>query len=98
MATKTKPPKAPPDPITKAPPGGSADGTIIIECWPHVVHGPETIREEPPGHFARYQAVTDCPDCTRGLTSRGSDMVCPVLGLEEELHGCHPQCVVACGS
>jgi hypothetical protein len=39
----------------------------------------------------------DCPDCTRGLVSRGRDLVCIKLDRSIELLGCHRGCIVACG-
>jgi hypothetical protein len=45
----------------------------------------------------RYVGPTVCPDCRRGLTSRGTDLICPQLSLTSELAGCHDHCIVACG-
>lgn len=45
----------------------------------------------------RYEGPTNCPDCTRGLVSRGHDMICSQLSRDVELRGCHEGCLVACG-
>jgi hypothetical protein len=45
----------------------------------------------------RVQLEVHCPDCTGGLRSRGTDMICERLKLDERIRGCHPQCIVACG-
>jgi len=46
----------------------------------------------------RHVGPTDCPDCGRGLSSRGaSGMLCPRLSRDLELVGCHEGCIVACG-
>lgn len=45
-----------------------------------------------------HVGLVDCPDCTRGLVSRGDrGMVCSRLELEEAMSACHPGCTVACG-
>lgn len=38
----------------------------------------------------------DCPDCTRGLVSRGADLICITLPTQLELGG-QPGDIVACG-
>lgn len=44
-----------------------------------------------------YAGPIDCPDCGHGLTSRGTDMICPRLSRDTAMRGCHDGCVVACG-
>jgi hypothetical protein len=46
----------------------------------------------------RRQSTTACPDCTRGLVSRGElGLICSSLAPRLALVACHPQCFVACG-
>ena len=45
-----------------------------------------------------HTGLTECPDCHRGLVSRGDrGMICARLGLEEPMSACHGGCTVACG-
>lgn len=46
----------------------------------------------------RYVGLLDCPDCGRGLVSRGNDLVCVRLSRNVRERGCHLGCVVACGA
>jgi hypothetical protein len=45
----------------------------------------------------QYLGPTSCPDCGRGLTSRGFDMICPRLPRSTSIKGDHEGCIVACG-
>jgi hypothetical protein len=56
-------------------------------------------RPVPPANVTGRQHVgpLDCPDCTRGLVSRGHDLICITLPRQTALRGCHPGCVVAYG-
>lgn len=80
------------------------------ELAPHVVHVAGAIEHHKPynrideesGDQVKVKGSShvgplDCPDCTRGLVSRGHDLICIQLDRALELRGCHPGCIVACG-
>jgi hypothetical protein len=58
---------------------------------PHVVAGHYTVKD------GRYVGSMDCPDCTRGLISRGHDMICIQVPARAEIRGKKPGDIVACG-
>lgn len=76
---------------------------------PHAVHVEPTFEDEDRGTFdatgkfkpkivkVRRQVEDSCPDCGRGLVSRGHDMICSRLSREIDLKGDHEGCIVACG-
>lgn len=78
---------------------------------PHVVHTKGKThedhkpydREDERGRMTQitgrsYVGPTECPDCTRGLASRGDrGMICMALPRTTEEIACHTGCVVACG-
>lgn len=64
------------------------------EAEPHAVH----FDDAPPDQDGTLRAKADsCPDCTRGLVSRGGDLICVRLTQRTKVTGCHLGCIVACG-
>lgn len=73
-----------------------ASAVVPLPAAPHVVHVDSAIVEIN-DNGRKYVGSTDCPDCTRGLGSRGWDMICQRLDAETALQACHEGCVIACG-
>lgn len=74
---------------------------------PHAVHVKPSFITEDQSYYdddgelhkktarVRVQEVMQCPDCGRGLSSRGFDLAC--LQRNHNVQACHEGCVVACG-
>lgn len=88
-----------------------------IRLRPHLVHVKPTYEDEDQSYHetladgkvkvhaktvkVRRQVVSACPDCRRALTSRGADMVCPLVPRTIDLtdgKAGHEGCVIACGT
>jgi hypothetical protein len=48
-------------------------------------------------HLGDLTVPGDCPDCTRGLVSRGGTLYCYQIRDAVQMAPCHPGCVIACG-
>jgi len=64
---------------------------------PHIVSQPDAFEVIDEGTGRRYVGAVDCPDCTRGLISRGADFVCVQVPRRATLKGTLPGDIVACG-
>lgn len=73
-----------------------ASAVVPLPAAPHIVHVASAIVGIADGG-RKYAGSTDCPDCTRGLSSRGFDMICQRLSRTTALQACHEGCVIACG-
>ena len=61
------------------------------EVQPHVVHGYYKVKD------GIHVGPVTCPDCTRGLVSRGTDMVCWQVPARTPLKGTKLGDIIACG-
>lgn len=77
---------------------------------PHKFHVKPLVEDEDQGTFnaageyvpnvvsVRRAGADRCPDCSRGLNSRGDALVCSRLPTTIATKTCHDGCGVACGS
>jgi hypothetical protein len=74
----------------------SADPRPVLH--PHVVALPGAKVKVDKDGGRRHVGVLDCPDCGRGLVSRGADLICPQLDVATTLAGdLDKGRIVACG-
>lgn len=77
---------------------GAEDQAKLLELVPLPELRPHVVKVAREKHPDRIGEAPHCPDCGRGLTSRGDDLICARLPLTTELRGDEAKGrVVACG-